>query len=205
GTSSSTSETGHISCYKSGQFICSLHWHTPEGGGKVDKANLTQFGQAMARLGIEMIPAYSPEARGRCERMFRTHQARLPKQLAAAGITDMAAANQYLREVYLPAFNAEFKQPAMEEGSAFVPFIGSDLDDILCEQYERVVGKDNCVAFEGLRLQIPQDRYRLHYVKVKVRVHRYTDGHLAIFHGPRCLARYDAAGQLLSTRVKVAA
>ncbi|MCX8017651.1 MAG: hypothetical protein N2690_07125, partial [Rhodocyclaceae bacterium] len=96
--------------------------------------------------------------RDSCERMFRTHQARLPKQLAAAGITDMAAANQYLREVYLPAFNAEFKQPAMEEGSAFVPFIGSDLDDILCEQYERVVGKDNCVAFEGLRLQITKDR-----------------------------------------------
>ncbi|MEO1767025.1 hypothetical protein V6E02_07360, partial [Thiobacter sp. AK1] len=112
----------------------SHYWHTPEAGGKVDKHNLTQFGRAMRQLGIEMIPAYSPEARGRSERMFRTHQDRLPKELAAAGITDMAAANRYLREVYLPAFNAEFLQPAQEEGSAFVPWIGGDLDDILCEQ-----------------------------------------------------------------------
>jgi len=183
----------------------SHYWHTAEAGGKVDKANLTQFGRAMARLGIEMIPAYSPEARGRCERMFRTHQARLPRELAAAGITDMAAANQYLQQVYLPAFNEEFKQPAMEAGSAFVPFIGGELDEYLCEQYERVVGKDNCVAFEGLRLQIPKDRHRLHYVKVKVRVHRYADGRLALFHGPRCLARYDADGQLLDGGMKVAA
>lgn len=183
----------------------SHYWHTPEAGGKVDKANLTQFGRAMARLGIEMIPAYSPQARGRCERMFRTHQARLPKELAAAGITDMHTANQYLQQVYMPAFNQAFKQPAMEEGSAFVPFIGGELDAYLCEQYERVVGKDNCVAFEGLRLQIPQQRHRLHYVKVKVRVHRYTNGHLAIFHGPRCLARYDAYGQLLDGAMMVAA
>lgn len=183
----------------------SHYWHTAEAGGKVDKANLTQFGRALARLGIEMIPAYSPEARGRCERMFRTHQARLPKELAAASITDMEAANQYLQQVYLPAFNAEFKQPAMEAGSAFVPFIGGELDEYLCEQYERVVGKDNCVAFEGLRLQIPKDRHRLHYVKVKVRVHRYADGRLALFHGPRCLARYDADGQLLEGGMKVAA
>lgn len=132
----------------------------------VDKVNLTQFGRAMKRLGIQMIAAYSPEARGRCERMFGTHQERLPKELALAGIKDMKAANLYIREVYLPAFNAEFIQPAMEEGSAFVAYIGTDLDDILCEQHDRVVGKDNCVSFEGLKLQIPQDQYRLHYVKV---------------------------------------
>ena len=93
----------------------SHYWHTPQAGGKVDKVHLTQFGQAMARLGIEMIPAYSPEARGHSERMFRTHQDRLPKELAAAGITDMAAANRYLKEVYLPAFNAEFMQPVTRE------------------------------------------------------------------------------------------
>ena len=121
------------------------------------------------------------------------------------GITDMGAANQYLQQVYMPAFNREFMQPAQEEGSAFVPFIGEELDEYLCEQYERVVGKDNCVAFEGLRLQIPQDRHRLHYVKVKVRAYRYMDGRLAIFHGPRCLARYDAYGQLLDDGMKLAA
>ena len=159
----------------------------------------------MALLCIDMILAYSPEARGRSERMFRTHQDRLPKELAAAGITDMAAANRYLKEVYLPAFNAEFMQPAQEEGSAFVAWIGDELDDFLCEQYERVVGKDNCVAFEGLKLQIPPDRYRMHYVKVKVRVHRYLDGRLAIFHGPRRLARYTADGQLQTPELQVVA
>lgn len=108
-------------------------------------------------------------------------------------------------EGYLPAFNAEFMQPAQEEGSAFVAWIGDELDDFLCEQYERVVGKDNCVAFEGLKLQIPPDRYRMHYVKVKVRVHRYLDGRLAIFHGPRRLARYTADGQLQTPELQVVA
>jgi hypothetical protein len=183
----------------------SHYWFTPEAGGKVDKQHPTQFGRAMRQLGIEMIPAYSPEARGRSERMFRTHQDRLPKELVAAGITEMAAANQYLKDVYRPAFNSEFMQPAMEEGSAFVPYIGTSLDDILCEQHERVVGKDNCVAFEGLKLQIPQDRARYHYVKVKVRVHRYPDGRLGIFHGPRLLARYDANGALEKPKIEAAA
>jgi hypothetical protein len=159
----------------------------------------------MARLGIEMIPAYSPQARGRSERMFRTHQGRLPKELRGAGIGDMGAANRYLNEVYLAAFNDEFMQPAIEEGSAFVPWIGADLDDYLCESYERVVGKDNCIAFESMSLQIPKDRHRMHYVKVKVRVQRSADGQLALFHGPRCLARYDALGQLLSPKVKAVA
>jgi hypothetical protein len=183
----------------------SHYWFTPEAGGKVDKVNLTQFGRAMRQLGIEMIPAYSPEARGRSERMFRTHQDRLPKELAVAGITDMVEANRYLRDLYRPAFNSEFMQPAMEEGSAFVPYIGAGLEDILCEQHERVVGKDNCVAFEGLKLQIPQDRARYHYVKVKVRVHRYPEGRLTIFHGPRLLARYDASGTLEKPKIEAAA
>jgi len=183
----------------------SHYWHTPEAGGKVDKQNLTQFGKAMARLGIEMVPAYSPEARGRSERLFRTHQGRLPQELSAAGITEMAAANRYLAEVYQPAFNAEFMQPALEEGSAFVPWIGGDLDDFLCETYERVVGKDNGVAFEGMALQIPKDRHRMHYVKAKVRVHRYPDGRLALFHGPRCLARFDAQGMVMPPTLKAVA
>jgi transposase len=183
----------------------SHYWYTPEAGGKVDKNNPTQFGRAMRQLGIEMIPAYSPEARGRSERMFRTHQDRLPKELEAAGITDMGAANEYIQQVYMPAFNAEFMQPAMEEGSAFVPYVGRDLSDILCEQHERVVGNDNCVSFEGIKLQIPKDRARLHYVKVKVRVHCYPDGLLAIFHGPRCLARFTAKGVFIEPRMRAVA
>jgi len=173
------------------------YWITPEVGGKVDKYNLTQFGRAMKQLGIEMIPAYSPEARGRSERAFRTHQDRLPKELAMHNITTMEAANEYLKNHYLSAFNAEFTVPAAVDGSAFVPsVVGDGIDDILCEQYERTVGKDNCIRFEGLVLQIPKDQYRCHYIKAKVRVHRYVNGHMAIYHGPRKLANYDAKGFL---------
>jgi transposase len=183
----------------------SHYWHTPQAGGKVDKNNPTQFGRAMRQLDIEMIPAYSPEARGRSERMFRTHQDRLTKELATEGITDMDAANRYLRQAYQPCFNAEFMQPSPEEGSAFVAYAGRDLRDILCEQHERVVGNDNCVAFERKKLQLPKDRSRLHYVRVRVRVHRYPDGHMAVFHGPRCLARYDETGVLLTEKETQAA
>ena len=181
----------------------SHYWHTPVAGGKVDKNNLTQFGQAMKRLGIVMIAAYSPQARGRSERMFRTHQARLPKELALAGITDMAAANHYLKEVYMPAFNAEFMQPAAVEGSAFVPWIGGQLEDYLCERHERVVGHDNCVNFNSIKLQIPADQHRCHYVKAKVTVLRYPDEKLAILHGPRKIANYDKAGQEIKQNEKL--
>jgi len=174
----------------------SHYWFTPKEGGKVSKTQLTQFGRAMKHLGIQMIPAYSPEARGRSERAFETHQGRLVKELAFYGITDMDAANRYLTQVYLPAFNAEFMQPPPEEGSAFVPWVGENLDDILCEQDERTVSGDNCVSFEGMKLQIPANRYRCHYVKVRVRIHRYLDGSMAIFHGPRKLADYDRQGKL---------
>ena len=196
GTASSFRGVGEV-IEKRGLF-CSLYtdrgshyWHTAEAGGKVDKTNLTQFGRAMHQLGIEMIPAYSPEARGRSERQFCTHQDRLVKELALAGITDMEEANRYLEEVYMPAFNAEFCVPAAEPGTGFVPLMGREVADILCEHHERTVGKDNCVSFEGKCLQIPEDRHRMHYVKAKVRVHRYPDGRLAVFHGPRKLADYD--------------
>lgn len=174
----------------------SHYWFTTEAGGKVSKVHLTQFGRAMKQLGIEMIPAYSPEARGRSERAFRTHQGRLPQELALHGIITMGAANRYLAEVYHPSFNAEFVQPATEDGSAFVSWGGINLNDILCEQYQRTVTGDNCVSFEGITLQIPADRYRCHYVRAKVRVHRYPDGSLSVFHGPRRLAQYDALGNL---------
>ena len=174
----------------------SHYWFTPEAGGKVSKTQLTQVGRAMKTLGIQMIAAYSPEARGRSERAFQTHQDRLVKELALYGITDMDVANRYLAQKYLPAFNAEFMRPAPEEGSAFIPWKGENLDDILCEQNERTVSADNCVSFEGKKLQIPANRYRCHYVRVRVRIHRYMDGSLAIFHGPRKLADYDSQGQL---------
>ncbi|MGH9486251.1 MAG: ISNCY family transposase [Terriglobales bacterium] len=185
----------------------SHYWLTPEAGGKVDKTNLTQFGQALARLGIEMIAAYSPEARGRSERAFATHQGRLPKELALAGITTMAAANRYLAEVYRPAFNVEFAVAAEQAGSAFVPWrTGQDLNDYLCERFERTVSRDNCVEFDHRVLQIPADTHRHHYVKAKVKVLRHLDGTLSLWHGPRRLARYQPDGQLITAQaVPVAA
>jgi hypothetical protein len=169
----------------------SHYWHTPEAGAKVDKDNPTQVGRALAQLGIELIPAYSPEARGRSERMFGTLQKRLPQELRLAGITTMDEANRFLRETFLPDHNRRFAIAPEEPGSAFVPFAGN-LDDILCVQEERIVAGDNTVRYKGMTLQIPEDRHRHHYVKAKVRVHAYPDGHLAVFHGPRRLAVYEA-------------
>jgi transposase len=177
----------------------SHYWHTEAAGGKVDKTRPTQVHRALQQLGITLIPAYSPEARGRSERVFRTLQDRLPKELALAGITEMAAANRYLTERFLPGYNRRFAVPAAEAGTAFVPWLGTNLADILCVHEERVVAKDNTVHYQGKRLQLPSDPYRFHYVKVTVRVHAYPDASLAVFHGPRCLARYQPDGQLVAT------
>jgi transposase len=171
------------------------YFFTPKAGGKVAKAQPTQVGRALAQLGIEHIPAYSPEARGRMERLFGTLQQRLPQELRLAGITTIAAANRFLAERFVPAHNARFAVAAAEPGSAFVPFAG-DLAEILCVQEERIVGNDNTVRYQGLSLQIPAHRHRHHFVKVKVGVHAYADGRLAVFHGPRCLARYEPDGRL---------
>ena len=174
-------------------------WTTPEAGGKVDKGSLTQFGRAMAQLGVGMIPAYSPEARGRLERAFGTHQGRLPKELALAGATAIESANRYLAEACLPAFNAEFAQPAREPGSAFVPCRDlAALDDILCEAHECAAGRGNCVRFDVLALQLPADRHRAHCIKARVKVRRHADGTLSVWHGPRRLAKYDPAGEPLA-------
>lgn len=176
----------------------SHYWLTREADGKVDKTCLTQVHRGLKQLGIELIPAYSPEARGRCERQFGTLQGRWPQELRLAGITERAAANRYLKAVLVPAFNKEFTVTAMEEGSAFTAWIGGSeqLRDILSVQESRVVGKDNTVRYCNKILQIPQDKYRYHYVKATVRVHEYPDGSLAVFHGPRCLARYHQDGSL---------
>ena len=160
------------------RLFCSLYadrashyWHTPEAGGGVDKDNPTQVGRALAQLGIELIAAYSPQARGRSERMFGTLQKRLPQELRLAGIATMAEANRFLEELFWPAHNARFARPAADTGSAFVAFAGT-LEDILCAQEDRVVTGDNTVRYKNRTLQIPADRHRHHYVKAQVRVHR---------------------------------
>jgi transposase len=163
----------------------SHYFITPVAGGKISKDNLTQVGRAMKQLRIEMIPAYSPEARGRSERMFGTLQNRLPQELRLHDITDMDSANRFLREVFLPEHNARFAKAAECEGSAFTPLGGVALNDVLCIQEERVVAKDNTVRYNNRILQINEDNMRAGYIKCTVRVHEYLDGTLAVFYGPR--------------------
>jgi hypothetical protein len=148
-------------------------FHTPEAGGKVSKTQLTQVGRALKQRGIGHIAAYSPEARGRCERAFRTLQDRLPKELALAGIITIAAANRFLRAVYLPEHNARFAVPAEAPAAAFVQVPEALWRDVLCLQEERRVGNDNCVRWHGRSLQIPPTPLRPHLAPATVRVHHY--------------------------------
>jgi transposase len=192
-------------------LFCSLYtdrgshyFTTPKAGGKVAKAQPTQVGRALAQLGIRHIPAYSPEARGRSERLFATLQDRLPKELGDAAIATIEDANRYIAAVYLPAHNRRFRVDPAEPGTAFVPWVGGALDEILCHQEDRVVGNDNTVRFDGMALQIPASPLRPHYVKATVQVRRYADGTLALFHGPRCLARFAPDGASIETTRRAA-
>lgn len=180
----------------------SHYFLTPEANGKVDKDRLTQVGRALKQLGVAHIPAYSPEARGRSERMFGTLQDRLVNELRLEGVTDMAAANRYLSEVYLDRHNAQFMVKPESEISAFTPVAGFDIANILCIQEERTVAADNTVRYQGLKLQIPASELRHHYVKTQVRVHHYPDDKLALFHGPRQIGRYHADGTLIQEEQK---
>ena len=151
----------------------SHYFHTPTAGGKVSRTQLTQVGRALAQLGIEHIAAYSPEARGRSERVFRTLQDRLPKELRLAGITGIEAANRWLAEVYLPEHNARFAVPADRTAPPSSPMPRRPWREILCIQEERLVGNDNTVKWKRLSLQIPPSPLRPHFVRAKVRVHEY--------------------------------
>lgn len=182
----------------------SHYFHTAKAGEAVDKRTLTQVGRALAQLGIEHIAAYSPEARGRSERLFGTLQDRLVKELADADIHTIEAADRFLAEVYLPAHNRRFAVTAAESGTAFVPWTRSDLAEILCHQEDRVVGNDNTVVFGKLRLQIEPSPLRPHFVKARVQVRRYPDDTIAIYYGPRCIGRYQPNGASLTLASKAA-
>jgi transposase len=172
----------------------SHYFHTPKAGAAVSRTVRTQVGRALAQLGIRHIAAYSPEARGRSERAFRTLQDRLPKELKLAGIATMEAANRWIAESYLPSHNAAFAVTPAEAGSAFVPDRGGQAGEVLSIQEERRVGNDNTVQWRTLTLQIPPSPLRAHFARATVRVHEYPDGRLAVFHGPHRLADYDAQG-----------
>ncbi|GAC1664146.1 MAG: hypothetical protein PVS2B3_17480 [Steroidobacteraceae bacterium] len=181
----------------------SHYFFTPKAGGKVDSKQLTQVGRALKQLAIRHIPSYTPQGRGRMERVFGTLQQRLVPELRRAAVRDVEAANAWLRDTYIPAHNARFAREAAEPGSAFVPLGGIALSEVLCVQEDRQVGRDNGVSWQGRALQIPEQRHRRHYVKATVSVRHYPDGGLAVFDGPRCLARYDALGTLIEHRESV--
>jgi transposase len=182
----------------------SHYFHTPKAGEKVSKSRLTQVGRALKQLSIEHIAAYSPQARGRSERAFRTLQDRLPKELRLAGINSLAGTNRWLAEVYIPDHNAAFAMAAEQDGSAFLEDRSAAWSEILCVQDERIVGNDNTVKWNRLCLQLPPSRLRPHFVKATVCVHEYPDGSIAVFLGPHRLAEYDAAGNIVTIFEKAA-
>ncbi|HEX4365219.1 MAG TPA: ISNCY family transposase [Rhodopila sp.] len=192
-------------------LFCSLYtdrgshyFLTPAAGGKVSKTALTQVGRALSQLGIEHIAAYSPQARGRSERVFQTLQDRLPKEFKLAGIDTVGAANAWLRETFIAEHNGRFAVAAEQEGSAFVADAAGAWREILCIQEDRIVGNDNTVKWGRLSLQLPPSRLRPHFVRTTVRVHAYPDGRFAVLWGPHRLADYDAKGCLVEP-IKVAA
>jgi transposase len=189
-------------------LFCSLYtdrgshyFFTPEADGKVSKTTLTQVGRALSQLGIEHIAAYSPQARGRSERVFLTLQDRLTKEFRLAGIDTVEAANRWLRDTFIAEHNERFAIDAAQDGSAFVADATGAWREILCIQEDRVVGQDNTVKWEGLSLQLPPSRLRPHFVKATARVHGYPDGRLAVFWGPHRLGDYDAKGGLEKAQI----
>ena len=171
-------------------------FETPKAGGKVSKTHLTQVGEALARLGVEHIPSYSPQARGRSERMNRTLQDRLVNELRAAGIVTPEAANGYLRERYLPTHNEEFAQEPADPTRAFVELGEVDLDEIFFEEAVRTVGKDNTVGFDGVLLQIEKQAGRRTCAGLAVQVRRHLDDGYTVRRGTQLLGAYDAEGHL---------
>ena len=179
-------------------------WLTPKVGGKVDYHRRTQVGRALHELGVQMIPAYSPQARGRSERNFGTWQGRLPQELRLRQLGTLEAANRFLREDYISEFNRRFQVAPRQRGNAFVPCRSRDLERIFSLQFERSVNRDNTVSFQNLSLQIERVRWRATLAGCQVVVHQHLNGTLSLTHGPHCLGRYDADGRPLPGKASTA-
>lgn len=185
-------------------LFCSLYTdrgshyaYTRNEGEKIDRSVQTQVQRALKELGIRHIAAYSPQARGRSERMFGTLQNRLPKELELFNIRTIARANHFLKSDFIPRFNKEFSVAPKEPKSVYIPWVGCRLDDVLCIKEDRIVHKDNTVRYNGLILQIPPNSYRHHYVKAEVEVHEYLDKNIGIFYGHQNIGTYNNRGELL--------
>src|SRR5665811_1530004 len=174
-------------------------WLTPKAGGKVDAHRLTQVGRALRELGVRMIPAYSPQARGRSERSFGTWQGRLPQELRLRGIRTLEAANRFLREHYIGEFNRRFQVAAAQPGTAFVACSRKNLDLIFSLQFERTVNRDNTVSFQNLQLQIERVKWRGTLAGCNVMVHQHLDGTISLTHGPHRLGGYSAQAAAMTS------
>lgn len=170
---------------------------TPKAGDVVDRQRLTQVGRALAELKIEMIPAYSPQARGRSERNFGTWQGRLPQELALKAIRTVDEANQFLRRTYIAEFNRKFSVAAAQSGDAFMPVYGHDMELVFSLQHERVVGKDNTIKVANLCLQIERTSWRNSLAGCRVKVHQHFDDTFTILYAGRIVGRYSADGEAL--------
>ena len=175
---------------------------TVKEGEKVDKHRLTQVGRAMKELGVQMIAAYSPQARGRSERSFGTWQGRLPQELRLAGITTKEGANRFLREHYIGEFNSKFQVAAEEKGTAFRRTSRTDLNWIFTVQTERVVAKDNTVAIGSRLWQIDKTQFRNTLAGSTVTIHEHLDETVSIRYGPHVVGRFDSAGVKLTAAAK---
>lgn len=174
--------------------------HTGRAGEGPNRALPTQVGRALARLGIEHILAFSPQARGRGERVNRTLQDRLVHELRLAGVRSIERANRFIAETFLPRYNQEFARPPADPASAFVTAAGTDLDQILCHQEERTVGRDNTVALGTIALQIPKQPGRATCSGLSVLARRHLDGSHSVWWGSRCLGRFDPRGRFLAAQ-----
>ena len=172
--------------------------YTPKAGGKVDKRKLTQVGRVLKRLGVEHIFAYSPQARGRGERVFRTLQDRLVAELRAAGIRSVERANRYLREQFIARYNERFAREPADPRTAFVALGSVDLDQIICLEETRKVAPDNTIVWRGIRMQIDKQRGRRTCARLTVTVRQHLDHSFSVWAGPLCLGRYDSKGRPLS-------
>jgi len=168
---------------------------TLKAGERVDRTRVTQVGRALRHLGVNMIPAYSPQARGRSERNFRTWQGRLPQELRLRGIRAVEPANEFLRQHYIAEFNRRFQVPAAQPGSAFVPLSGQDLEHIFSQHHPRTVNQDNTVQFHKLKLQIEAQTWRTSLAGCEVLLLEHGDGTLTLHYGPHCVGRYDSQGE----------
>jgi hypothetical protein len=174
---------------------------TMKEGEKVSKHRVTQLGRALKELGVQMIAAYSPQARGRSERSFGTWQGRLPQELRLAGITTVEGANGFLRERYIQEFNRKFRVAAEEKGTAFRRTSRTDLNWIFTVQTERVVAKDNTVSIGGRQWQIDKTRFRNTLAGSTVTIHEHLDETVSIRFGPHVVGRYSKEGENLNLEI----